>query len=152
MFRSAIYSLLNAINQPPIQNICLVTSSNIKEGTEALINKTAEYVQWHIPLQWDLIYSFQPSSYPRSATSWGIFFHCWIPPLLTEMFSEVHFSTIIIHVLRLLISLLRHIICKLIIHNQLYGLRLKLIALLLQDICPSSETPTISWSSHSSVC
>jgi len=51
MFRSAIYSLLNAINQPPIQNICLVMSSNIKDDTEALINKTAEYVQWHIPLQ-----------------------------------------------------------------------------------------------------
>ena len=52
MFGSVIYNFLNSINQRPhLIYLFGYKSFHIKEDTEAIINKAAEYVQWHIPLQ-----------------------------------------------------------------------------------------------------
>jgi len=52
LFGSVICNLLNAINQPPRLRHCFVTKYfHMKEDTEAVISKTAEYVQWNIPSQ-----------------------------------------------------------------------------------------------------
>ena len=52
IFSSAIYNFLNSINQRPhLIYLFGYKSFHIKEDTEAIINKAAEYVQWHIPIQ-----------------------------------------------------------------------------------------------------
>jgi hypothetical protein len=52
MFGSVIDNLLNAINQPPRLKHCFVKKYfHIKEDTEAIISKAAQYVQWNIPSQ-----------------------------------------------------------------------------------------------------
>jgi len=47
---------------------------------------------------------------------------------------------------------LKYITSNFIIHNQLWGVRLTLTALLLQSICYSVDTPAISWTTHRCLC
>jgi hypothetical protein len=160
------------------QNICLSTKSfHMRKNRETIIYMIAKCVQWIIYRKkkkklnqgqyliknvavsllyvkqcivilnttegsHHLIFDMQTHKlFSWSANS----FHCWQKCCCTFTI-----SAIIIRLFHLLMFFLRHIICDLIIHNQLWSVRLTLTELFLQYICYS--TPAISWTSLRCLC